>query len=293
MHSTPPLSESTSVNDPIDQAEELDCDKHYYHPIWPQRWTHPDFTEQASAKWKEEPWYENTADRITHRFLTQQFLCHFPWGYIIYRTVYTPESEELWPIAIEKLTRVINKWIKGELNHPRKRYGDNPRPEQLIEESHKDVIISDSSRWDGASIEQVRGHFAQYLRKIKQEEHCEDSRFAVCLIIDERSLKSIVATEDPHGGFVGVVDGRYTPEKRYDSPSYRGYMRVLVWALWPLYLNLQFDHMCELCPNAPDGWIPVYDESDGTAQDEDGNFIPRDFGRKRPEGLAQRRRGRG
>jgi hypothetical protein len=111
-------------------------------------------------------------------------------------------------------------------------------------------------------------------------------------MIDERSLNSIVATDDPHGGFVGVVDGRYDPEKRYDSPSCRGYMRVLVWALWPLYLNLQFDHMCGLCPNAPDGWIPVYDEGDGTAQDEDGNFIPRDFGRKSPEGIAQRRRGR-
>ncbi|CDM32153.1 hypothetical protein DTO013E5_3632 [Penicillium roqueforti] len=287
MNSTPSLSESASVN-PIDQASEVDYNKHYHHPVWPQRWHHPDFTEKAMAKWKEEPCYRNTADRITHRFLTQRFPCHFPWGYIIYRTVYTPESEKLWPIAMEKLTRVMTTWIKGELN-----YGDDPRPEHLIEESHKDVIISDSSRWDGAGIEQVRGHFAQYLREIKQEEHCEESRFAVRLVIDERSLNSLVATDDPDDGFVGVVDGRYDPGKRYDSPSDCGYMRVLVWALWPLYLNLQFDHMCELCPNAPDGWIPVYDEGDGTAQDEDGNFIPREFFRKRPEGLTQRRRGRG
>jgi hypothetical protein len=155
---------------------------------------------------------------------------------------------------MEKLTRAMNKWMKGELNHPRKRYGDDSRPEQLIEESHKDVIISDSSHWDGAGIEQVRGHFAHYLRKIKQEEHCEESRFAVCLMIDERSLNSIVATDDPHGGFVGVVDGRYDPEKRYDSPSYRGYMRGLVWALWPLYLNLQFDRMFEIFSECP-RWV--------------------------------------
>jgi hypothetical protein len=73
MRSTPSPSESASANDPIDQAEKLDFDKHYHHPVWPQRWHRPDFTEKASAKWKKEPWYENTADRITHRFLTQRF----------------------------------------------------------------------------------------------------------------------------------------------------------------------------------------------------------------------------
>ncbi|KAJ5214056.1 hypothetical protein N7449_001225 [Penicillium cf. viridicatum] len=51
--------------------------------------------------------------------------------------------------------------------------------------------------------------------------------------------------------------------------------------------------MCELCPKAPDGWIPVYDGGDGMAQDQDGNFIPKNFGRRRPAGLAQQERGRG
>ncbi|CDM37042.1 unnamed protein product [Penicillium roqueforti FM164] len=292
MNSPPSSSESAPFNDPNDQVEELDSDKHYHHPVWPKRWHHPDFTKEASENWEKEPWYRSTTDRITHRFLTKQFPYHFPWGYIIYRTVYTPESEELWPIAKEKLIRVMHEWMKGELHHET-RYGNDPRPEQLIEESHKDVIISDPGRWDGASIEQVRAHFAQYLRKIKQEEHCDDSRFAVCLMIDERSLNSLVKTDDPHGGFVGVVDGRYDTAKRYDSPLYRGFMRSLVCALWPLYLNLQFDQMEQLCPKVPDGWIPVYDEGDGTAQDQDGNFIPKNFGRRRPVRSAQQGCGRG
>ncbi|KAJ5214057.1 hypothetical protein N7449_001226 [Penicillium cf. viridicatum] len=103
---------------------------------------------------------------------------------------------------MEKLTRVMHEGMKGELHHETC-YGDDPRPEQLIEESHKDVIISDSSRWDGASIEQVRDNFAQCLRKIKQEEYCEDSRFALCLMIDERSLNSLARTDYPHGGSLG------------------------------------------------------------------------------------------
>lgn len=292
MNTLLPPSEPASTKDPIDQAEELDDDKHYHHPVWPQRWLHPEFTKEASEKWRKEPWYRSTADRITHRFLTRRPLCQFPWGYIIYRTVYTSESDELWPIAMQKLTGVVHKWMKGELHHET-RYGDDPRPEQLISESHKDVIISDSSCWDAASVEQVRDHFAQYLHKIDQENYSVDSRFALCLMIDEKSLKSLVKTNDPHGGFVGIVDGRYSPTKRYDSPSYRGYMRSLVTALWPLYLNLQFDHMCELCPTASDGLIPVYDEGDGMAQDQDGHFFLEDFGQRRRARSTQQGRGRG
>ena len=68
-------------------------------------------------------------------------------------------------------------------------YGDNPSPEQLIKEPHKDVIISNASRWDGASIKQVRACFAEYLCKTKEEDYHYEARFAACLMIDERSLK--------------------------------------------------------------------------------------------------------
>lgn len=38
-----------------------------------------------------------------------------------------------------------------------------------MEASRKDVIFSDPARWDGVSIEQVREHFAEYLRAVKQD----------------------------------------------------------------------------------------------------------------------------
>ncbi|KAJ6010425.1 hypothetical protein N7451_001837 [Penicillium sp. IBT 35674x] len=87
----------------------------------------------------------------------------------------------------------------------------------MVKESHKDVIISDSSRWDGASVEQVRSHYVEHLREMKQDHSGEQPRFVVCLMVDERSLKSIIAKDD-HSGFVGVVDGWYHPEKQYDWP---------------------------------------------------------------------------
>ncbi|KAJ5522028.1 hypothetical protein N7527_006143 [Penicillium freii] len=289
-NSIPPSpSESASIDDPNDQVEELDPDKFYHHPVWPQRWHHPMLTKEASAKWWQEPWFKNAADRRSRQFLPRRLPCYFPWGYIIYRTVYTPESEELWPIVMKRMAHQLNRGIECELDHPRELHGDESRPEQLIEESHKDVVISDPSRWDGASIEQVRGHFAVYLRKIKQEDYSEESHFASCLVVDERSLKSIA--KDDRNGFVGVVDGRYNPEERYDNPSYRGFMRVQIKALWDLYVNYDWEPMSTLCPKHPDGWIPVYNGCYGTVQDEDGNDYPENYAQHRPEGLAGRGRG--
>ncbi|KAJ5415787.1 hypothetical protein N7465_004482 [Penicillium sp. CMV-2018d] len=288
-NSIPSPSESASVNDPNDQVEELGPEKFYHHPVWPQRWHHPVLTKEASAKWWQEPWFKNAADRRSRQFLTRRPPCYFPWGYIIYRTVYTPESNELWPIVMERIAHQLNRGIECELDYPRERHGDESRPEQLIEESHKDVVISDPSRWDGASLEQVRDHFAVYLRKIKQEDYSEESRFASCLVVDERSLKSIA--KDDRNGFVGVVDGRYNPEERYDNPSYRGFMRVQIKALWDLYVNYDWEPMSTLCPKHPDGWIPVYNGCYGTVQDEDGNEYPENYAQRRPKGLAGRGRG--
>lgn len=197
------------------------------------------------------------------------------------------ESDELWPIAMERLSRLMNAEIESQLNHPRKRFGDDPRPEQLVEASHKDVVFSDSARWDAASIEQIRERFSEYLRAIKRDVCGGCGRFGGCLVIDERSLKSIVAT-DGSIGFVGMVDGQYNATKKHDMP-YNGFMRVQINVLWWLYLNLDMLHMEELCPVVPNGLIPVYDGGDGKAQDEDGNIDLRKFAQERPSGLAERR----
>ncbi|KAJ5613708.1 hypothetical protein N7528_007362 [Penicillium herquei] len=278
MNSISPSSESPSV-DPIDQAEELADGKFYHHPVWEKRWYHPEFTEEAAKNWAKEAWYKDP-HRTSQRFLSSRFLSDFPWGFIIYRTTYTPESEKLWPLVMERLANGLINGIDCEAE----RYPNDTRPEQLVKESHKDVVISDASRWDGASIEEVREHFLGYLRKMNQERSSEEARFASCLVIDERSLQSIIS-EDKSNRFVGLVDGRYNPEKEYDWPSYRGYMRVYLSALWSLYENFEYDTVDKLCPDVADGLIPVYDAMDGTAHDEEGNVISRDVRRRRPMGL--------
>lgn len=115
---------------------------------------------------------------------------------------------------MEKITDELKSSIEGDLRYisPSRRDGDNSRPEKLIQASHKDAVICNATCGDGASIDQVRDHFAEYLRKIGQVVYCDTQRYALCLIIHERALKSIVAL-GKRGGFVEAVDGRFEPAR--------------------------------------------------------------------------------
>jgi hypothetical protein len=273
--SSAPSLDPASINKLVD---EIDDDSFYHHPSWPQRWSHPEFTSNYLNNWRKAPWSKQR--RRTTRFLIPSPDSKFPWGYMIYRTVYTAESDELWPIAMDKLTQIMNYSIESELYADicHKEPGD-PEPdstaEQLVKESYKDVIFSDKKFWDRASIEQVRQHFTEYLHASKGR---GDGRFEGCLIIDERSLKSIIAspiTPQRHSqpyGFVGMIDGRY-PETQYE-PQYTGFIQVEIRCLWPLYVELTSKYMWELCPSVPEGLIPVYDGGTGKAHDKEGNVHP-------------------
>ncbi|CAI7583424.1 unnamed protein product [Penicillium pancosmium] len=274
MTSDAPASTSSPPRDPAEinkLVTEQDDQSFYHHPSWSERWSHPEFVGHFPSKWLNAPWLEQTK-RSPPRFLYPSVPSKFPWGYIIYRTVYTAESDELWPLAMDKLTKIMNYCIDSDLHAEiRWKEPEDEEPdadaERLVKETHKDV----------------RHHFAEYLRASKAR---GAGRFEGCLFIDERSLKSIVASPDPQPwlkgkrpkqpirpwGFVGMIDGRY-PENRYE-PGYTGYMRVEILSLWGLYDELRIKHMQELCPSVPDGLIPFYDSGTGKAQDEEGNFFP-------------------
>ncbi|KAL5040764.1 hypothetical protein BDW71DRAFT_201909 [Aspergillus fruticulosus] len=113
----------------------------------------------------------------------------------------------------------------------------DPSPEQLVKEPRKLCnlcplcAVSPRQKWIGYG------------------------QFEGCLVIDERSLKSIMSSSSPSPrlgeAFVGMIDGWWSDETRY-----KGFMRVDVshlWAVWP--------------DSVPEGLITVYDEGPGMAHD--------------------------
>ncbi|GIJ89560.1 hypothetical protein Asppvi_008502 [Aspergillus pseudoviridinutans] len=148
MTSIPSSSSSAPSPDPAsinEQVDEIDDDS-FYHPSWRQRWSHPEFAGYYSNNWRKESWSEQQR-RLTTRFLIPLLDSKFPWGYMIYRTVYTAESDKLWPIAMDKLTQIMNYSIESDLYTDHHKEPEDPEPdstaEQLVKELCKDVIFSD------------------------------------------------------------------------------------------------------------------------------------------------------
>ncbi|KAF9888814.1 hypothetical protein FE257_008183 [Aspergillus nanangensis] len=255
----------TSSSQPIENMPE---DVFYHHSSWPERWSHPSF--QKKQEWVNHLWYRESG-RYASSFLHRNISEDFPWGFIIYRTIYTPESDELWPAVLSKFTRYIHYEIDCQCD-----VVDDRMPEQLVHESHQDVIISDK-KWDGASVDQIRENFLSYLVTTPRGLEFTNPRFKGCLVIDAPALESLLHAPEPENWqfgmqrpFVGMVDAQYVEGQRWMPTGYWGYIRVELGHLWFLYLQLTWDDLHELVLPAGE-FIPVYNEDLGSAQDEEGN----------------------
>ncbi|CEJ61909.1 hypothetical protein POX_h09379 [Penicillium oxalicum] len=256
-----------------------------HHPSWPERWSHPEFTgplRDLRKRWCKQPWYKHNT-RPSVMFIKR--LSCLPWGFVIYRTVYTAESDRLWSTCLAKIDRYVH-WSIGDIDEDE--YPDSdPFPEKFVRETYKNVIFEDRERWEGASLEQIRADFKQYSEFLGMEDGSHIPWSKACLVIDEQCLNSIVsAFEDPEesanwrgpqrgfviekGGyimlkpFVVMVDPTFRPGESYDTPGYQGYMRVEIDDIWEAAVELRLSTVQEMCPNVtPAEMIPVYDGGSG------------------------------
>ena len=72
------------------------------------------------------------------------------WGYTIYRTCYTPESQSQWESLIEAIQLGVEKSI------PASQYDELPTTSQLLRSLLRLDFRSDASLYDSLSIEQLR-----------------------------------------------------------------------------------------------------------------------------------------
>ncbi|KAJ6110914.1 hypothetical protein N7486_003149 [Penicillium sp. IBT 16267x] len=234
--------------------------------------------DERRARWIQQPWLKDH-DRTSVNFIGN---FKWPWGFSIYRTVYTPESDKVWTSCLDKITRYIH-W---EIDHiDGSRYaGQNPFPETIIKETYKSVIFEDRERWDRASWDQIRADFNAHSESLGVEVGDDVPRFTACLVIDEKCSRSIMRAydnpKDQKGsstmgmvsrmGFVGMIDPTYSESNSYCTNLYRGFMRVQINRLYDLAARqLTYVSMDEICPSVFGlGKVPVYNGSGGYEDDE-------------------------
>jgi hypothetical protein len=182
--------------------------------------------------------------RLTTRFLRD--LNTPKWGYAIYRTVYTPESDALFPLALAKLDAYVYREIGWDLYddsraaHTPEKPPYDPAPNQEIRERYENVVLEDRERYDSASMDSIREYFRQWVEG-QGKWVGDDPRFQICLVFDDAAVRALSDAPDPlpsnrspPGVLIRVVDGKFVAEQCED-PSYAGWIKVSPNALMRLY----------------------------------------------------------
>lgn len=166
-----------------------------------------------------------TPARPCRAFLQRLYPRNAKWGFTIYRTVYTPESESQFLSALEKIKTCFAIALRDELRTNRMirayeiKHGETPRPLinagpcDQVEDQYDPLVVEDSEIWDGASIEDVRAHFRDAIFYEARESQCinydpekenviplthlaQDPKSSICLVIDAEVL-SWMANSEP------------------------------------------------------------------------------------------------
>ncbi|KAL2193944.1 hypothetical protein P885DRAFT_63492 [Corynascus similis CBS 632.67] len=206
------------------------------------------------------------------------FYAHGLWGYTILRTVYTPESDALFPVAMERLKRLVHYWCHytrfpafGALCEEwRVDYAE--LNEELFRRCFLDVVEDREglAHLDSGGPDRfiaLADYFRQWVAGINTGPRPDkEPRFSSCLVIDSESLASLMESDNElpplqcaatrkekadvlrtgYPAWLWMIEAKYMtqPDERRDS--YPGWLRVdpgYLHATWSSHLFLNdIDH---------------------------------------------------
>lgn len=128
-----------------------------------------------------------------YRVFIEKFKNRGIWGYAIFRTVYTPESNEQFPIAIAKLDRYIRSTLESE----DRSLAERQRLVNNIIDCYQNTIFEDHKAFNNATARDLDIHFRLWvtaLERVPGYHQCFG--YSNFIMIDEETLSAIMAT--PH-----------------------------------------------------------------------------------------------
>ncbi len=177
------------------------------------------------------------------------------WGYTVFRTVYTPGSDEAVAKALERLAVYAKYFITKEQLHPRVRGREgqfDTRPNDELLSRYYSELVQDEQSLADVSESDVGYRFdawiTQHRRPVTGRSPERNTRFLFCLMLDEESLENILALpQDPYAPIsssaydedegechIKVISNRIKSEQEGGGGRY--WLRVgIVDFLWPMW----------------------------------------------------------
>ncbi|KAJ5398830.1 hypothetical protein N7465_009319 [Penicillium sp. CMV-2018d] len=167
------------------------------------------------------------------------------WGYTIYRTTYTPQSNAAFPRMIYLTTKYMkNAFYKDYETSLRARSRANKfniAPWDEIWPNYQPRVIEDTSRFDGASIDQLREHFRA--DAIERDMLDVFPGYRMFIVIDEESFQTLQNAPFPENSkyeerrhhYVKLVEALEVDL----SEDFQGWMKCSLPSLWEVWSDMQ------------------------------------------------------
>jgi hypothetical protein len=172
---------------------------------------------------------------------------------VIYRTVYTAESDSVWDSVIAKLDAYVHKEIIQDLWFDANRipsiFDDpneevvlfDPQPNQQVIAQYRNIIMDDREKFDGASMDDIANHFEDFIDGSNNLGWSRVHR-QICLLIDEEVLWWLMDAplQPPQlpgrisDVYIKVVDGDYDLDES-EHLTYPGWALSKIDVLWYLW----------------------------------------------------------
>jgi hypothetical protein len=181
------------------------------------------------------------------------------WGFIIYRTTYTPQSYHQFPRIIELPSSFIKREILHEYETSKESYAGAPKElkndYQLICAKHHPIIIEDRTQLNSISLHGVRSHFESWIDDHVDGRGRENHNWGystqrhVCLVVDEEVCQTL---GDADARLIGGAAGEYLEkwwvkavepwpeidEWEREATGFDGTMKVSVFDLFRLWTHM-------------------------------------------------------
>lgn len=168
------------------------------------------------------------------------------WGFTIFRTVYTPQSDAQFSLFLAKLDAYVKSSIDYELRPSlfsalSTELPFDSSPNEEMKRRYANDVIEDHNL-DGASIDEVRSAFTKWLKDNRVDLELPDpyARHRVCIMVDEAVLNSVVAgPEDLYQSY--ELEAVWVKVVEYFSPGeeeWQGWLKVGVNALYFFWFEI-------------------------------------------------------
>lgn len=152
----------------------------------------------------------------------------FPWGFVLYRTSYTPQSNILWPTVLQR----IQKYAEHDYIE------EHQQTRGSMHDIYKPIILNDPSL-DGKSFNELRVHFNAWAPTAGIER--SDIRARAFVVVDEECMRSIAnapeipencAYDDRTQVVFKLVDPDFDPSLPKVKPGQYGTIAAKRWRIW-------------------------------------------------------------